>query len=82
MKWAHLNNDLISLFDPKRYILKVTTNKNLLLITFLESFYIITVDNLTYLNCSFTLNYLKHNINLNLFYKEQVDLFLSKCLSI
>jgi hypothetical protein len=79
MKKAFINSDIISLFDPTIKTLKVSNKKSISFITFIDSFYIITVDDSDNVNCSLTFYYLKHNINLNLFYPTQIDLFLSSC---
>ncbi len=46
---------------------------------FLDAVFIITTDDLSFLNCSLTLDFIKRNIHLNLFYNEQISNFLINC---
>ena len=48
----------------------------------LKSMYIVTSDNLTYLDCFETIEYLRRGIHLNLFFNEQVNNWLEKCESL
>ena len=47
--------------------------------SFIKSLFILTKDNIYYLNCSLIFSFLKRNIHLNLFYGHQIERFLTEC---
>lgn len=48
---------------------------------FLDAVYFLTINNLYYVDCNETVNFIKRNYHLNLFYDEQVQYFFNKCSS-
>ncbi len=72
----YLDQDLIGMFDqPVNF--RVNKNKNKY--TFLTTLYLITENDLEFIDCDLTLDYIERNIHLNLFFDFQVSLFLEKC---
>ena len=47
--------------------------------SFFSTFFLITEDELSFLECGITLNFAKRNILLNLYFYQQIDHFLDKC---
>jgi Leucine-rich repeat (LRR) protein len=75
LKKAFIDKNMILVFDKK-------VNNNLKkrnVYTFLYSMFIVTEDDLEYLNCLKTIDFLKRNVHLNLYYYDQIDNFLIKC---
>jgi hypothetical protein len=46
---------------------------------FLHALFLVTEDDLSFLDCTLTLDFMKRNIHFNLFYYEQVDWFFERC---
>ena len=73
---AFIETKLLYLFDNVyNYLIAKQNNLN----TYIESLYLIIKDDLKYLDCQKTLMFIKRNIQLNLYYHDQIDQFLYKC---
>jgi Leucine-rich repeat (LRR) protein len=75
LKKAFIDKKLIVLFD--KMVNKNIKKRNVY--TFLYSIFIVTEDDLDFHNCSLTLDFIKRNVHLNLYYWNQIDSFLDKC---
>ncbi len=53
--------------------------RNIKQVKWIKARFLITIDDLDYLDCDLTLHFIKRNLYLNLFYYDQIDLFFSKC---
>ena len=77
-KFVSTDTNLIWLFYDSRNMLTCTEKAQYI---YCESMFILTRNDLNYINCEETILFLKKNIHFNLFYFEQIDLFLSICSS-
>ena len=75
LKYAFINLDDAMIFNQYNN----QRLKKRAFFSFFESFYIITNDNLNYLNCNLTISYLRKNVLFNLYYHYQIDQFISTC---
>ena len=46
---------------------------------FMESIFLVIKNNLTFIDCDLTLNFIKNRVHFNLFYDFQVENFFSEC---
>jgi Leucine-rich repeat (LRR) protein len=46
---------------------------------FLKGVFLVTEEDLEFVDCQLTLSFMRRNIHFNLFYNQQVDLFMEKC---
>ena len=77
LEQVFMDKPLIGLFDKRtnRRIVKKKAKKY----TFLRSLFLIIEQELDYHDCDQTLEFIKRNIHLNLFYYNQTDSFFAKC---
>jgi hypothetical protein len=52
---------------------------NKLAYKFLTSFFIILKNDITHVNCSLTLDFIKRNVHFNLYFIDQANLFFNNC---
>ncbi len=75
VRQVHLDRSAIELFRFENNHRKKLRNK---IYKFLQSIFLI-VDSDEFLGCDLILGYLRLNIHLNLFFNDQLDLFLDEC---
>ena len=74
-----INLNLIDYFNQMSNKMFETKKQVNIYYPYLESINLITKDNLEYLDCYLTFDFLKRNINLNLFFTNQINSFLDSC---
>jgi internalin A len=72
-----INKNMIKMFDTTINMQK--SEKSYKGIQYFKSFFIITEDEPGYLDCFSTISFLSRRIHLNLFFYEQIDIFIEKC---
>jgi Leucine-rich repeat (LRR) protein len=76
LKYVNLDVQLIGYLEEFTNVIIAKRNEAF---TFIKSLFILTKNDLNFIDCKLIFNYLKRNIHLNLFFNDQIDRFLLTC---